>query len=196
MTLQTTSTRYCVGENWKPIAGFEGAYEVSDLGNVRSLPRVTTHGRTWKGRVLKPGLNKDGHLRVVLAAGPTKRQVFVHALVLETFVGPRPTKAHDGCHSNGIAGDNRVENLRWDTKRNNRLDDVKHGKNVQANRTHCPRGHELADWNNHTWYALRGRRTCKSCCNARSHARNTGTAFDPAKADDYYRKHMLEKEED
>lgn len=181
-------------ERWLPVPGWEGSYEVSDHGRVRSVDRVTINGSRWKGRVLKPAPHRSGHQRVVLISGKVRKNRFVHELVLLAFVGPRPIPEMDSCHGDGNPMNNRLGNLRWDTKRNNQLDAVKHGKNELALRTHCPRGHELAEWNNVTWYAVRGRRTCKSCGNARSYARTHNTVFDPAKADDYYAFHKLQKD--
>jgi NUMOD4 motif/HNH endonuclease len=181
-------------EHWLPIPRWEDYYEVSDHGRVRSVDRRVSNGTRRKGRVLKPSPNRTGHLQVRLAGKGHDKYRSVHSLVMLAFVGPRPTAAHDVCHYDGNPGNNHLSNLRYDTKRNNQLDNVRHGKNVQALRTHCPRGHELADWNNVTWYADRGRRTCRSCGNARTYARNLGLQFDPAKADEYYLTHQQQKE--
>lgn len=81
-------------EIWKAIPGYEGKYEVSDLGRVRSLTRrvrVVPHGiettRIVQGRILRPGKVKDGHVTVAVGKGNSRP---VHQLVLEAFVGPRP----------------------------------------------------------------------------------------------------------
>lgn len=122
-------------ERWIPVVGHESAYEVSDLGRVRSLDRVERYerkdqysGRTLtvarqhRGRVLSPGRMSGGHLSVSLAG----RSCLVHVLVLTAFVGTCP----DGCeslHGNGNPSDNRVANLRWGTRTENLIDAVKHG---------------------------------------------------------------------
>lgn len=103
------------GEIWKPVAGHEGKYLVSNLGRVRSF-----HRRRERLLVL---LEDGGYWKVMLSK--TKR-VRVHRLVLETFVGPCPDRM-EACHNNGDRKDNRVENLRWDSRKNNHADQVLHG---------------------------------------------------------------------
>lgn len=119
-------------EIWRPVVGFESAYEVSNLGRVRSLDRswkqLSRHGKEYvhrrKGRVLRPGPSNYGHLSVVLGRGNTR---MVHALVLEAFRGPRPSPKHDSRHINGDPADNRLDNLVWGTRSENIRDAVAHG---------------------------------------------------------------------
>ena len=119
-------------EIWRPVVGFESAYEVSDLGRVRSLDRswkqLSRHGKEYthhkKGRVLRPGPSNYGHLSVVLGRGNTR---MVHTLVLEAFRGPRPSPKHDSRHINGDPTDNRLDNLAWGTRSENIRDAVAHG---------------------------------------------------------------------
>lgn len=117
-------------EQWRPIAGYEGIYEVSDHGRVRSLDRVGLMSpgspRRYRGRVMSLSKHRSGHLKVLLQDRGSNRYVQVHVLVLETFVGPRPV-GMEGCHGPGGILDNRVINLRWDTPRANQLDRVRDG---------------------------------------------------------------------
>ena len=110
-------------EIWKPVVGHEGAYEVSDLGRVRSLDRrvrlVTLQAgettRLVKERVLRPGPTRSGHVSVAIGKGNSR---LVHRLVLEAFVGPCP----DGCevlHLNHDPADNRLVNLKYGTRSEN-----------------------------------------------------------------------------
>src|SRR5690606_38480338 len=69
-----------------------------------------------------------------------------HVLVAEAFIGPRPEGA-ECLHGDGDHTNNMVSNLRWGTKSENQLDSVRHGTHHQANKTHCPRGHELVEGN-------------------------------------------------
>lgn len=109
-------------ENWKDIPGFEGRYQVSDLGRVRSLDhrvRVVCKGvdttRLSPGRILRPGRTKSGHVSVAIGRGNSR---LVHQLVLEAFVGPRPD-GYDTLHLNHRPDDNRLINLRYGTRSEN-----------------------------------------------------------------------------
>lgn len=108
-------------EEWKDIKGYEGLYSVSADGHVWSC---------HSGRVIKGSAAGKGYRKVVLAGrseNPAHR--YVHEIVLETFIGPRP-KGMEACHCNGKRDDNRAANLRWDTRTNNHADKIAHG-------THC-----------------------------------------------------------
>ena len=116
-------------ENWKPIVGLENYYEVSNLGNVRSLIRTgqTRLGlRKYGGKVLTPITLSTGYLGVNLTKKGYRKQYSVHFLVLTAFIGECP-KGMEGCHNNGIRNDCRLENLRWDTRKNNHADKRTHG---------------------------------------------------------------------
>jgi plasmid maintenance system antidote protein VapI len=140
--------RFRYVERWKPVTGWEGFYEVSNLVRVKSLERriwVTGKGGTWHWRIipekiLKPSADNDGYLLVVLCKNGVGKTCKVHRLVLEAFVGPCP----DGMecrHLNGNPSDSRLENLRWGTPGENQADKVLHGtdnkgsKNSQAKLT-------------------------------------------------------------
>ena len=117
-------------EIWKDIPGYEGKYQASNLGRIRSLDReigvagVKGH-KTMKGRVLRPGPTKSGHLYVALGHGAAGKPV--HQLIARTFIGPRPEGA-DVCHNDGDPTNNCVDNLRYDTRTNNILDVYRSGK--------------------------------------------------------------------
>jgi hypothetical protein len=119
-------------ETWTPVPGFEGRYEVSDQGRVRSLNRLVLvlgggkkpYSSLRQGRMLRPGASNYGHLSVVLGRRKTR---MVHDLVLRAFVGPPPPN-HECCHNNGDPTDNRLSNLRWGTRSENNVDAVKHGR--------------------------------------------------------------------
>lgn len=119
------------GEEWRAIAGWESFYEVSNMGRVRSLDRVSSGVRV-KGRLMKPYKDrpKYPHMIIQLSRGGRSKEgaafPLVHKLVLEAFVGPRPPGL-EACHNNGDGTDNRLSNLRWDTHRANMADQFKHG---------------------------------------------------------------------
>lgn len=114
-------------ETWVPVSGFEGEYEVSDQGRVRSLARLDRRGYLQSGRLLKPMRNNrhSNHRRVVLSKDGKRTDKLVHRLVLETFIGPCP-EGHEACHNDGNPSNNVLSNLRWGTKKSNALDREEH----------------------------------------------------------------------
>lgn len=150
-------------ETWLPVVGWEGLYEVSDRGRVRSVERVVHcrdgRVRTFPSVTLRPGTGTTGALYVNLSNGTTKVRR-VHHLVLEAFVGPRPP-GMEGCHWDDDKKNNAVTNLRWDTHSANMFDKVRNGGCHQTSKTHCPRGHEYTPEN--TKPNPRGGRWCREC---------------------------------
>lgn len=113
-------------EVWKPVVGYEGLYEVSSLGRVRSLPRDTKTG-VRGGKVLSlKAKDKDGYSQIGLCREGSVRIRKVHTMVLEAHVGSRPAGTV-GCHNDGDNSNNRLENLRWDTHAANSADKDTHG---------------------------------------------------------------------
>ena len=111
-------------EIWKDIKGFEGSYQVSDLGNVRSLPRLVeykSHCQIHKGRILKPQLNSKGYLRVRIGG----KSWFVHRLVAEAFIENPDNKAQVN-HKDGCKQNNAANNLEWNSNLENRKHAVVH----------------------------------------------------------------------
>lgn len=176
-------------EYFVPVVGHEDSYQVGNLGTVRSVdrPKRMWHGGTTTspGRVLVPEAGKRGHLRVVLYRSGIRQRVLVHRIVLEAFVGPCPPLM-EGCHGDGDAGNNRLSNLRWDTKPANMADSIRHGNHPSARRTHCPRQHPLTPENNVAASAKKGHRSCLACAREKTAAKNQNRPFDPVRADDRY----------
>jgi len=112
-------------ENWKPVVGYEGLYEVSDQGCVRSL---TARGKWAAGRILKPFKgSRSGHLHVGLCKDNHLVLRYVHQLVLEAFVGPRPQGADTRHFPDPNPTNNCVENLSWASRSRNMKDKSLHG---------------------------------------------------------------------
>jgi hypothetical protein len=109
-------------EIWRPVSGYEGYYEVSNLGQVRSVARriVHTNGhiQTFGVRTLKTMLHRDGYLYTRLCVGGVCRKFFVQRLVAGAFV-PNRKGTPQVNHKNGIKADNRAENLEWVTAQEN-----------------------------------------------------------------------------
>lgn len=112
-------------EVWAPVPGFNGAYEVSSLGAVRSWANGSW-GRREVPRAVKLIVDSRGYPKVGLYANGSKCSQHVHVLVLLAFVGPRPLDAV-ACHANDIRTDNRLANLRWDTRTENWADGMRNG---------------------------------------------------------------------
>lgn len=120
-----------IEEVWMPVLGFEGFYEASNLGKVKSISRMVPFGtrgnkRFIKGSEVKPILGSRGYLVVNLTRSGKRRQLFLHKVILEAFLGERP-EGMESCHNNGNRQDARLENLRWDTRSGNHKDKRKHG---------------------------------------------------------------------
>lgn len=115
-------------EQWRSVVGFEGIYEVSNLGRVKSLDRHVAVGHEGKGRrlvsgkMLKLQRNTTGYnvLDLYLASqGEFRKPVKVYRLVAEAFIGIAPSSKHVVNHINGIKTDDRPENLEWITQSEN-----------------------------------------------------------------------------
>jgi hypothetical protein len=117
-------------EEWRDIPGYEGRYQASSLGRIRSLDRRVNicHGATrlMKGRVLRPaGQKRDPHLRVVL--GHKASGSLVHKLVALAFLGPCPD-GQEVRHLDGDPLNNRVDNLEYGSRTENILDVYRIGR--------------------------------------------------------------------
>ena len=160
-------------EQWKPVHGYEGIYEVSSHGRVRSVGRTVTRSdgqvHRLKGKVLSAALAQRGGYPIVsLYAHGKNKMRYVHSLVAEAFIGTRP-EGMEVCHGDGDPNNNHVENLRYGTQSDNELDKVRHGTHTNAAKTHCPLGHELFAENIPPSHAKLGYRKCLACARARSH---------------------------
>lgn len=109
-------------EIWRPIIGLGGKYEISNFGNIYSVPRVD-RGRKWGGYLVKLSKDRDGYCVFTVRGVSSTR---VHRLVLEAFSG-KNMKDMIVRHLNGNPSDNRLENLRWGTNSENVRDSIAHG---------------------------------------------------------------------
>ena len=115
----------------KEIPGFEN-YCITKDGRVWSKQRIDPHGHKRKGRWLKSKVSHEGRLCVNLYKNGKLYTKKIHHLVLETFVGPCP-KAMETRHLDGNRQNNKLENLKWGTRSENRHDAVKHGTIIGEN---------------------------------------------------------------
>ena len=146
--------------DWRDVVGYEGVYEVSSDGQVRSVERLDSRGRRRAARPRALTRQKSGHLVVALSRNGAQKSIGVHRLVLQAFVGPCP-EGMEACHWNDVPDDNRVENLRWDTRAANIADSVRNGTHHMTRVTHCPQGHEYSASNTYRYPG--GNRACNEC---------------------------------
>lgn len=123
-------------EMWKDIKDYEGLYQVSSYGRVRSLDRIHTYVKHYagkdviathhfKGRILSTG-HSSGYLSVVLAKDGSTKTFLVHRLVAQAFI-PNPENKPQVNHTNGDHQKNDVDNLEWSTEKENQQHAVKLG---------------------------------------------------------------------
>lgn len=182
-------------EQWRDIPGYEGYYQVSDHGRVRSLDRmILGSGLSFQYRpgmmIILQKVQHTDHLKVRLHRNGHKEDHHVHRLVLGTF--DRPRRDGEVCrHLDGNAANNHISNLTWGTPSENNYDQVRHGTHPFAFRTHCPRGHELREPNLRPSALKKGGRTCLACDRGMSYARKYGLMDQVQSiADDRYEKIM------
>lgn len=119
-------------EQWRDISGYEGCYQISDKGRVKSLSRPVIRGDihgVLKERILAPRMkgDKTKYPSVLLSKGGEKCSKKIHHLVLEAFVGEKPFPDAVARHLNDNPMDNSVENLVWGTTSENTVDKFRNG---------------------------------------------------------------------
>lgn len=152
---------------WRFVPGHP-KYQVSDQGGFRRVlrPVPTTGKRRFDPqpfKTIKGYRQASGHIRVELQR--PHRATYLHILIAEAFLGPKPSAAHIVLHWNDIPDDNRLVNLRWGTDKDNHSDALRNGRrsgtSVMKARTVCPRGHLLQAPN--LSKAHTKSRTCEVC---------------------------------
>ena len=108
-------------EQWKQIQGYEGYYEISNLGNIRSIERTVDHnGRKVKrkGKMIKPNLNRNGYLTARLCKNGKSTAYLIHRLVAIHFID-NPNNKPVVNHKDFNRQNNNSENLEWTTQKEN-----------------------------------------------------------------------------
>ncbi len=130
-------------ETWRPVTGFEGLYEVSNLGRVRSVDRMVSMRRVVgpspinvfrRGGVLSPAPNQGGYPMVSLSKGGRGRSMLLHRLVATAFIGPCP-EGLECAHLDGNRANARASNLKWVTHSENLAHCADHGTRTEGERS-------------------------------------------------------------
>ena len=113
-------------ESWKDVEGFNGDYQVSNLGRVRSF-------KWGRERVLKQHMRRDGYLQIQFTRNGrgTGELYKVHRLVAEAFVS-NPEGKPFVCHADDNPSNNRADNLWWGTNKDNQLDSIRKGRHMSC----------------------------------------------------------------
>jgi hypothetical protein len=124
-----------MNEEWKDIKGYEGLYQVSNLGRVKSLDRVS-NGQPKRGQILKPFKSSFRYLAVEVSRNAVTKSVPVHRLVAQAFL-PNPDNLPQINHKDGIKENNHVNNLEFCTAKHNSKHAVSSGLRVAAKGERC-----------------------------------------------------------
>lgn len=166
-------------EIWKDIKGYEGLYQISNLGNVKSLRRKV-YNHYIKERLLNPVIIKKGYLQIKLRKENNYKHFKVHRLVAQAFI-PNPKNLPQVNHKDGDKTNNCVDNLEWVTEKENMRHAVKNNllKDVSGNNNpNCKKvnqydlqGNFIKQWN--SFYEITkelgfNRHLISNCCNNRS----------------------------
>lgn len=169
-------------EEWRSIPGYEGIYEVSDSGRIKSLSRLDRLGNPVRERILRLKVTAKGYARAQLSRDGQTREFFVHRIVLEAF-DRAPRAGEVTRHLDGNPANNSPTNLAWGTHVENNRDRVRHGTHHLASKTHCPQGHPYSGDNLYISPGD-GSRVCRQCARERQIAARELLA---AKAREAYR---------
>lgn len=150
-------------EEWRAVPGYEGLYEVSNEGRVRSMKRRGTSGKVLAHKRAQRG----GYLTVSLLRHCEQTTRPVHSLVLEAFVGPRPAGAEIR-HLDGDPTNARLGNLAYGTHSENARDKRAHGTDHNVAKRNCPQGHPYDAENTYVLPSRPGARYCRPCQRERS----------------------------
>ena len=152
----TSAPPVSLQEEWRAIPGYEGRYDVSTAGRVR------THMRPKDDGVLSQAPGSGGYPRVMLYGVIERKAHYVHRLVALAFLGPQPP-SQEVRHLDGNRGNPALSNLAYGTTAENSVDSIVHGTHVQARKIHCPQGHPYDAANTYVAPSRPKQRFCRQC---------------------------------
>ena len=162
-------------EIWKEVKGFEGLYQVSNLGRVRSADRIDRYGRDYKGKILQPATDNLGYLKIGLCNNGDKVSVRLHRLVAEAFISNTNHYKYVN-HKDENKQNNKVDNLEWCTAKYNcnygsRVSRIKDKLNLRVIQF-SKDGKEIRRWNSiqEATDTLKIRNISQACKGKRNHA--------------------------
>jgi len=127
-------------EIWKNIEGYEGLYQISNLGRVKSLERYLGHNhgglKLKKELILKNWLSSTGYYIISLSKNNFSKKFFIHRLLCENFI-KNPERKREVNHRNGIKTDNTLKNLEWVTSSENTIHSYKTGLQISIKGEKC-----------------------------------------------------------
>lgn len=127
-------------EIWKDVVGYEGYYQISNFGNVKSLSRIKLHKGyiplLTKEKLMKININKYGYSYISLEKNKKQKYCLIHRLVGIAFIDNNKNKT-DINHKNGVKHDNRLENLEWLTRKENTIHSAKTGLTKIGELNYC-----------------------------------------------------------
>jgi hypothetical protein len=145
-----------MSEIWLPVPGWEGEYDVSNLGRIRSW----VMRKKEQPVIRSPRVGARGYLNICLWRNGESLCRSVHSLVALAFIGPRPPGSVIR-HLDGTTDNNNATNLSYGTASANVLDEVRHGTHANASKNTCKSGHPF-DADN-TYIRPSGKRDCRAC---------------------------------
>ena len=120
-------------EEWRDVVGYEGLYQVSNMGRVKSVPRLILYcdgrRRFYNERIVKSQKVSTGYRNVSLYRNAVVEHIYVHRLVAETFI-PNPNNLSDVNHKDGCKTNNILSNLEWCSRSDNQKHAYKNGLNL------------------------------------------------------------------
>lgn len=158
-----------VDEIWKDIEGYEGLYQVSNLGRVKSSGNFKSKNARKTQKILKNILQNNGYYGVTLRKGGKSTRKNIHRLVAEAFI-PNPYNKPCIDHINTIRTDNSIENLRWCTEKENNQNPISTKKQSKPVYQYTLSGEFVREWVSvasvNRFYGVKNTKVC-DCCNGK-----------------------------